>query len=449
MKNDSLNRKNIIDLIISIINSFSSTKSFASFSLDGEQGVGKSYIVNSLDIALREIKKEEDQQYFVIKYNCWEYDYYSEPLNSIILSINNTIDESKDGFNNNFKRVLKEVSIELANLTIERVSLLNPIIKSIIELVKKIGNKLKKQEEKINLIDENYNLKKVLQRIKRNIEKISKEKTIVLIIDELDRCLPEYQIKVLERLHHIFNEMDNVILITVFDKELIINTITNIFGSKISIERYLEKFISFSLNIDIGNYQYSIVDDNIETFGQFKLTDKDRKFVKELISNSNTNIRSMEKVFSNIMLINKVLNIDISHKNYISIVEFEILIILLRLIIKEIKKVSLLNIANEKEIIVNVVNPNSSNDIVMNSARYNKEYFEVLKKTFRGIKEVIDERKVVNTLYDNENANILICKVILSILYNCDKYSWAIWMKKDTIDICKNAMRFINMFYPK
>ena len=50
-------------------------------------------------------------------------------------------------------------------------------------------------------------LENALKQIKDVITKISEELNIVLFVDELDRCLPEYAIKVLERLHHICNEM--------------------------------------------------------------------------------------------------------------------------------------------------------------------------------------------------------------------------------------------------
>mgnify|MGYP003533024634 FL=1 len=38
------------------------------------------------------------------------------------------------------------------------------------------------------------------------------------MVDELDRCLPEYSIKVLERLHHLTENTDNVITVLSMDK---------------------------------------------------------------------------------------------------------------------------------------------------------------------------------------------------------------------------------------
>lgn len=449
MKKDVLNRKDKIDLIINIINNYSITNSFASFSLDGDQGVGKTYIINELNNELKSIKVNDEYKYFVIDYNCWEYDYYGEPLNSILININNTIEESNDRFNEKFKQVLIEVSKDLSTLVIDRAVSRNQFLNTLVNYVKQLFNRIKKQYESNNYIDDNYNLKKVLKRIRNSVGKISSEKTIVIIIDELDRCLPEYQIKVLERLHHVFNDMDNVIIITVFDKALIKNTITSIFGSNISVERYLDKFISFSLNIDIGEYQPSIIDDNPDLFNDSKFSEKDNTFINNLIKKSNANIRTIERLFSNLKLINSVLNVDFSHKNYVSILEFEIVIILLRLTIKELKNTDNLLIANESDIIKRAVNTSFSNNTTMGGLRYNKEYFSVLYDAFIQLQEVVNENKVVNILYDYDNNSILICKVLLSLLYKCDLYSWAIWLEQDTLDICKNALKYIDMFYTK
>ena len=38
---------------------------------------------------------------------------------------------------------------------------------------------------------------------------LTESNTVVIIVDELDRCIPEYAIKVLERLHHLTEEKEN------------------------------------------------------------------------------------------------------------------------------------------------------------------------------------------------------------------------------------------------
>ena len=72
------------------------------------------------------------------------------------------------------------------------------------------------------------------------------------MVDELDRCLPTYTIKVLERLHHIFDGIDNVVIIIAMDKMQIKKALEKIYGDDLDIDRYLRKFISFDLYLDTG-----------------------------------------------------------------------------------------------------------------------------------------------------------------------------------------------------
>ena len=89
------------------------------------------------------------------------------------------------------------------------------------------------------------------------MQEIAEERTIVLFVDELDRCIPQYAIKVLERLHHIFYGLDNVVVIMAIDRKQLEHSVEEMFGarkdeSSIGIERYLKKFIDFSVVLDRG-----------------------------------------------------------------------------------------------------------------------------------------------------------------------------------------------------
>ena len=71
-------------------------------------------------------------------------------------------------------------------------------------------------------------------------------------MDELDRCLPEYTIKVLERLHHLFNEIPNVQVILSIDAGQLEHVVQQIYGEGTDAKKYLKKFIQFELKLSIG-----------------------------------------------------------------------------------------------------------------------------------------------------------------------------------------------------
>ena len=51
----------------------------------------------------------------------------------------------------------------------------------------------------------------------------------------------------LERLHHVFEGIENVIVIIAMDKTQIRKSLEKIYGDNLDIDRYLRKFISFDL----------------------------------------------------------------------------------------------------------------------------------------------------------------------------------------------------------
>ena len=106
---------------------------------------------------------------------------------------------------------------------------------------------------------------------------------IIFIVDELDRCLPEYAIKVLERLHHVFNELPHCILILSIDKKQLGNTIKNIFGESINLSSYLNKFINFSVLLDEGSINTEVF---LDEFDKYKSAfEKDQNFNSESAEN--------------------------------------------------------------------------------------------------------------------------------------------------------------------
>ena len=68
---------------------------------------------------------------------------------------------------------------------------------------------------------------------------------LILIADELVRCLPKYAIKILERIHHITENLPNTITIITTDKSKLENTVDKIYVFKEdAVNIYIKKFIN-------------------------------------------------------------------------------------------------------------------------------------------------------------------------------------------------------------
>ena len=207
MKIDYLSRQPYIDLLKSIITHQQNNSSGYSFAIDGEWGCGKTWVLNELE---NQLKKEN--KYLIFHYNAWENDFYEEPLVailSVMIEKLNQITSQKSLYGAVIDELLKQVSEYLLTLVsgiVKEVTKIDAeeIIKRKKGFFKRIKENTKISTKEINIL---LPLQHTLQEVRNNLIKLSKELHIILIVDELDRCFPEYAMKVLERLHHVCDEI--------------------------------------------------------------------------------------------------------------------------------------------------------------------------------------------------------------------------------------------------
>lgn len=97
-KEDVLNRSEFIDKIINLVDLIVENNKGCSFAINGRWGSGKSFVLERIKEKLIREQSEDlmGDKYFVCYYNCWEYDYYEEPIISIISSISDNIQQQKN-----------------------------------------------------------------------------------------------------------------------------------------------------------------------------------------------------------------------------------------------------------------------------------------------------------------------------------------------------------------
>lgn len=253
---DILGRDEFINNCQLLIDTVSQTTKSAFIMIDGEWGVGKTFVMNKLKNSLK-------KGYAIIEYNCWENSYYNDPLEAILSTMLDVIDKDKI-WNDKNKRKFKELgNIVLKLLTLGGIDILNTAIEQI-------------PNTNSNDDKNNYNLLTNIKNVKEFLK--CNDKKIVILIDELDRCLPEYMIKTLERLYLLFKDAPNFVLVIANDKSKIEKSILSIFNLS-SIDNYLEKFIDYTLKLnrtktfsnDIEQFKnkYSFYFENFELCNDF------------------------------------------------------------------------------------------------------------------------------------------------------------------------------------
>lgn len=361
-KEDVLDREAFVKQIVDLAMVLSEKRKNCCFAIEGEWGSGKSFVLENIQECLQPEQSEETgtDRFFIVRYDCWKYDYYEEPIVAIISVLRDQIDQYINLLTDDAKRVLLE-------------TVKNTITKIAVEAIKaKTGIDMdgvgEVPEGDVKIYDKYFGFQKVVKKVQNQIEKISQTQTVVIMVDELDRCLPLYAIKVLERIHHVFNEIENVVVIVAMEKKQISNSLHQIYGDEMDVDRYLKKIIAFSFKLDNGS-AHNFIEKYASYMEMFDIKERDglEEFLKEITAN--IDIRTQEKIFEKAENLHRLLATQ--EKMDSGILAFEIV----TLCVKE--KMSTVHL----EWMINTSSyPNIEREI-------GKEYFDIMRKYVRNIIE--------------------------------------------------------------
>lgn len=333
-KLDVLKRQDFINKLTLLVETLSDKKKNCCFGVDGAWGSGKTFVLEKFEEQLKEVQSEEtaDNRYFVFHYDCWRYDYYEEPTIAIVAAMMDIIEKELSWFSEGVENV-KRLAFETVKTTLLKIAgelFERKIGFDFVEVAGEILEENDKVDDKE--FDSLYGFKKALEKVREGIKEIAERKTIIFVVDELDRCLPEYAIKVLERLHHIFVDIDNVIVIISMDKKQLSHSIKEIYGD-IEVDTYLRKFISFKVKLNLGmarNYfgKYS------SYVSMFEFTDLEKEEIEGFFADimHGLDIRTQERIFNKAEVIHRLIKDD--EIKDCSIMTFEVLYLTSTLVLR-------------------------------------------------------------------------------------------------------------------
>lgn len=185
---DLLNRIEFVSMLETIISSKVECLAGCSLAIDGKWGCGKSFILKMLE------KELKGRGYFVVHYNCWQNDYYEEPLVailSVLIDALNTFtasesiqEQKKDKTKRIALKLFKSISfmivknklgVDLENIGVD----LDHVKNDINEALKEDGSKLLDDS-----FDSNQPLKTSIEIIYNQLLKIKEEwNGVVLVVD--------------------------------------------------------------------------------------------------------------------------------------------------------------------------------------------------------------------------------------------------------------------------
>ena len=289
----------------------------ATVALDAEWGAGKTWFVKNWkeDLLRKDFK--------VIYIDAFAHDFMEDPFLILSMEILNTVDANatvtakfKDKFISAYHAVLPNLPMLICSLamTLMGAGYFSKSVQETVAAVKdatgevgeKAGELLEEGlREHLTELVENYNTNKnELKYFKDALGELVKdlEKPLVFIVDELDRCKPEFSIKLIERIKHFF-DIPNIVFVLATNKSQLEESINSFYGFQ-SANAYLEKFIDLNIKSqkrETGSY-IEVIREYVKKYG-LRLNNKDILILSETF---NLNSRDLTRILQKMALMNNL-----------------------------------------------------------------------------------------------------------------------------------------------
>lgn len=257
---DSISRNLYLYRFLDLLNTIDGSVSLA---VNGRWGTGKTFFVKQAKLLL-----EAENEFFVnrpyydkvkdnsswkkhkeqcgqefnpvlpVYYDAWLNDNATDPILSIVYEIIEQLDLKEEIKGKpEFKEIIKGVAIPF----VENKTGVN---------IEKFLDSLDRKD----YLEEISTQQLVHERVEEFISNVKKERgnRLVIFIDELDRCRPDYAVNLLERIKHYFSNENVTYVFSVNIYELQ-HTIKRFYGDGFSSTEYLDRFFDLTIDIPLIN----------------------------------------------------------------------------------------------------------------------------------------------------------------------------------------------------
>lgn len=306
--NDVLGRKQHAEILTQIVELHA--QSGCVLALNGKWGTGKTTFVRMWKQHLL------NNGFKALYFNVWSHDYVEDPLIALISELEDFND--REVIKEKYKNVLATAGrIVLSASVATGTSLLKnfagidgKVISSVIDTATDKAREIAEEYLK------NYSAKKVAFEkfkgyLQEFVEEMTSDKPIVFFVDELDRCRPDFAVKVLERIKHLF-DVDNIVFVLSINKEQLSNAIQGFYGTtNVDSSDYLRRFIDLEYDMpepEVENFisylynEYAFDDffkneNRLRCFGRDGEDEQFKNTAIILAKKCNIDLRTLERIF--------------------------------------------------------------------------------------------------------------------------------------------------------
>lgn len=238
------------------------TKSYV-IGIYGPWGSGKTVFMQQLQLELETVKVP------TVRVDAWRTDYLADPLVALVEAINQRQEAEASSRGGSLAMSPDElleaslaISLPLAEIGVAATAAATPLLAATGAALK--GALTAAREVVSRRVKASRDLRTGIEHARDYLTGRARPgvvgpivKPMVIFIDELDRCRPDYAVRMLERVKHFF-DVNGIVFVIASDGKNLPAAVNSQYGSGINSEEYLRKFFDYEYMLPEPNaFQFS------------------------------------------------------------------------------------------------------------------------------------------------------------------------------------------------
>lgn len=304
---DEFKREGIADKIIQLL---TADIDISPMVIDGDWGTGKTEFCHKLINKFREAHQDAR----ILYVDAFHADHADNPLMTILAAVMTLLPEGKN------KKTFLQKAIPVARYglaTVGKAAVGHLLKQNSDAIANNLEEHLQDAADKAidasvkALLRDHEKAEINLKALQATLESIASDSPIIIFIDELDRCRPDFAVQMLEVIKHTF-DVKNVKFVLITNAKQLRAAINHCYGSLVDAQCYLDKFLKFSFRLPdvvIGKNTYALRDrlaavehlsnlvkasPTLKKTSLAKLNEEEFDFAKLLTEKNNLSLREVE-----------------------------------------------------------------------------------------------------------------------------------------------------------
>jgi len=251
---------------------FENSKDELVVGLDAPWGEGKSTFIKMWK---GYAEYEREKKFKTIYFDAFANDYQKDPFLALASELYELVEDEGEPKKKNFKEKASKAIKSLTRGALKigvRAASGGLFDGSVIDSVEAEASELvSKQVDNIvgDIFDNSKEDKKSLENFRKYLEQMAIEEgggqPIIFIIDELDRCRPDFALELIEQMKHIFS-VKGITFLLVLNRKQLEASVKSRYGNDIDSTLYLQKFVKLWLSLPRSSEEHN---DNGEKYLKF------------------------------------------------------------------------------------------------------------------------------------------------------------------------------------